>query len=152
MKLERSMSVDDAEAVVRERTATYFALAGYRQAIDQPHLMSFQRGAFPHWTPDKWNVNAVVRTQPASDQATAADILLAIDTSGQFVIKSERWFWQNEMDDLERFMRTGKMDAEARAKEKRPMLRRSLVASAVVLGVVILAMIGVFFALRMLWR
>lgn len=152
MKLERSIRVDAGEDLVRERAAVYFALAKYRQAVSQPHLLSFQRGTFPPWSPDKWNVNAVIQTEPASGQATQADIRFDIDTSGQFVIESERRFWRNELDDLERFMRTGKLDDAARARENRSLLRRSKVVSLVTLGLIALLVIAVLAAVLLIGK
>ena len=150
MKLERSIHVDIDEALARERAVTYFALAGYSRSICDPHLMSFQRGSFPPWTPKKWNVNAVIQTNPDSMRATRVSLILDVDTSGQMVIESERRFWRNELDDLEQFIRTGKTDADARARENRSLLRRSAIASALVIGLIVLLVIGVFVAVFLL--
>jgi hypothetical protein len=144
MKVERSISTNVDAAIVHERVANYFALAGYIQATLQPQLMTYQRpGSFPGWTPKDWKVKAIIQIAASPGQPTQVNVTFDIDTTGQFVIKSERQYWQNELDDVEQAIRTGKVDVAASAEKARPLLAKSRIASAVIIGsaVIVLAII-----------
>ncbi|MCU0236968.1 MAG: hypothetical protein MUC72_07780 [Acidobacteria bacterium] len=141
MKLERSIGIDIDAAIVRERVSTYFALSGYMQATMQPQLMTYQRpGSFPGWTPKDWKVNVIIQIVSSPAQPTQVVVAFDIDTSGQFVIKSERQYWQNELDNIEQAIRTGKVDAAASAEKNRPLFAKSRIASAAVIGLAIIGL------------
>jgi hypothetical protein len=147
MKVARSISIDVDVAVVRERVVDYFALAGYIQATSQPQLMTYQRpGKFPGWTPKDWKVNVIIQIVSSPGQPTRVTVTFDIDTTGQFVIKSERKYWQNELDDVEQAIRTGKVDLAASAEKARPLLAKSRIASAVIIGSVII-MLAIMWAI-----
>ena len=101
MKLERTVKTESNEISICERLATYFALAGYRQTISQPRLMSYQRGKFLTLSAKGCKVNAIIQVSPVPDQAMQVTVTLDIDTSGQFVVEREREYWRKEMDDIE---------------------------------------------------
>lgn len=146
MKVERSISVDTDAAIVRERVANYFALAGYMQATAQPQLLTYLRpGSFPAWTPKDWKVNGIIQIVSNPGQATQVTVTFDIDSTGQLVIKSERQYWQNELDDVEQAIRTGMMDAAASAEKARPLLRKSLIVSAMIIGLAIGLALLVYF-------
>jgi hypothetical protein len=108
VKLERTISIDTTESIVRDNLATYFALAGYTQAISEPHLLAYHRGKFLTLTAKGSKVNAVIQIKASSDKATQVTVTLDIDTTGQFVIESEREYWHKEMDDIEETILKGK--------------------------------------------
>jgi len=141
MKVERSISVDIDAVIVRERVANYFALAGYMQATSQPQLLTYQRpGSFPAWTPKDWKVNVIIQIAASPGQATQVTVIFDIDTTGQFVMKSERTYWQNELGDVEQAIRTGKVDVAASAAKARPLFAKSRIGSAVIIGGVVIAL------------
>ena len=141
MKVERNISVDVDAAIVRERVANYFAFTGYVQATAQPQLLTYQRpGSFPGWTPKDWKVNVIIQIVSSLDQPTGVNVTFNIDTTGQFVIKSERQYWQNELDDVEQAIRTGKVDVAACAAKARPLFVKSRIASAVIIVTVVIVL------------
>ena len=145
MKLERNISAAVSEATLRERLATYFALAGYTQTTSQPQLLTYGRGSFFTFSAKGSKVNAIIKLIPSPGQPTSVTVTFVIDTTGQFVTKSERKFWQNELDDLERAIQTGEMDVRASAKETRSLLAKSLIAAAVIISLAIILAIGARF-------
>lgn len=141
MKLERMIKVNISADTVRERVATYFALAGYMQAIAQPQLLTYQRpGSFPGWTPKDWKVNVIIQIATSSGQATQVTVTFDVDTTGQFVIKSERQYWQIELDDVEQAILTGKVDVAVSGEKARPLLRKSLIVGVVIIGLAIIGL------------
>lgn len=141
MKAERSINTDIDVAPVRERLANYFALSGYTQATSQPQLITYQRpGSFPGWTPKDWKVHVIIRIVSSPGQDTQVKVTFDIDTTGQFVIKSERQYWQNELDNIEQAIRTGKVDAAASIEKNRPLFAKSMIASAVIIGLAIIGL------------
>jgi len=101
VKLERSITTDVNENTICERLATYFAFAGYRQSIAQPHLLSYQRGKFLSLTAKGSPVNAVIKFGGSPDQKTEVLVTLEIDTTGQFVVERERRYWREQLDAIE---------------------------------------------------
>jgi hypothetical protein len=108
LKLERIIKTELNESSVCERLATYFALAGYKQAISQPHLMTYQRGKFLTLTAKGCKVNAIIQISPSPDQTIQVTVTLDIDTTGQFVVERERKYWRKEIDDIEEAILKGK--------------------------------------------
>jgi len=142
MKIERSISFDSDPALARERVANYFALAGYTQATAQPQLMTYQRpGSFPGWTPKDWKVNVIIQIASGPGQPAQVIVTFDIDTTGQFVIKSERQYWQNELDNIEQAIRTGKVDIAASAEKARPLFAKSRIASALIIGSAVIILV-----------
>jgi hypothetical protein len=142
MRLDRSMEVDVDENIVRERLISYFTFSGYTQAITQPHLMSFHRGSTIAFTPKGWKVNAIVQIAASPGQPTHVTATYDIDTTGQFVIKSEVRFWENELEDVEQAVRTGKVDFIARDKKSQSLLRTSMIGSVLFLGLIAIVTIA----------
>lgn len=102
MKLERTMTTGLGESSICERLSSHFTSAGYQQVIAQPHYMSFQRGKFLTLSAKGCKVNAAIRLVRGTDQILQVTVTLDIDTTGQFIIESEREFWRNEMNDIAR--------------------------------------------------
>lgn len=110
MKLERVISTELEEGPVCERMAAHFALAGYTPVVSQPRLMSYRRGKFLTLTAKGCKVNAVVRISAESERALRITVTLDIDTTGQFVVGSERRYWHQEMDGIAKAILAGAAD------------------------------------------
>jgi len=110
VKLERNITTEIDENIIRERLATYFAFAGYKQSISQPHLLSYQRGKFLSLTAKGSPVNAIIKLGESPDQKTEVLVTLEIDTTGQFVVERERRYWREQLDAIEQAVLTSKVN------------------------------------------
>jgi hypothetical protein len=110
VRLERNITTEINENTICERLATYFAFAGYRQSISQPHLLSYQRGKFLSLSAKGSPVNAIIQLGERPDQKTEVLVTLEIDTTGQFVVKRERRYWREQLDAIEQAILLGKVN------------------------------------------
>ncbi|MEN6408478.1 MAG: hypothetical protein ABFD44_02035 [Anaerolineaceae bacterium] len=103
MKLDRTFTVNETEETLRAHVASYFISKGYKQRESGPNLV-FERGSglgsMISFSTKKWKANAAVETKSNPDQSTNVVVTLNIETSGQIVVKKERDFWENELNDL----------------------------------------------------
>lgn len=103
MNLDRTFTVNETEETLRANIASYFVRKGYKQRESGPNL-TFERGSglgsMVSFSTKKWKVDAAVETRSNPDQSTNVVVTLNIDTSGQIVVKKEREFWENELNDL----------------------------------------------------
>jgi hypothetical protein len=101
MKLERSITTELDERTIAERLTAYFARAGYQQSISQPHLLAFRRGKFLSLTAKGCPVHAVIQINAGPDRQTLVRVTLEIDTTGQLVLKREREYWREQLNEIE---------------------------------------------------
>lgn len=102
MKLERIITTEANVSTISERLATYFGLAGYHQSISRPHIVSYQRGKFLSLSAKGCPVNAVIQLTEGPDQTNQVLVTLEIDTTGQLVLESERKYWREQLNNIER--------------------------------------------------
>lgn len=102
MKFERSITTERDVSTIAERLTAFFALAGYEQGVSGPHLLAFRRGKFLSLTAKGCPVHAVIQIGAGSDRQTLVRLTLEIDTTGQLVLRQEREYWREHLDDIER--------------------------------------------------
>ena len=102
MELYRRFTITENADASRQRIIGYLEGAGYRLLSTEPLL--YQRGSLlgslASFSPKRWQVKAKVETKPTSDQATEVAVSYGVNTTGQFVTKKERDFWERELDGL----------------------------------------------------
>jgi hypothetical protein len=102
VRLERSVETSVDDETIRERVTAFFAIAGYQESVSQPHVMSFRRGKFFALTAKGSPVNAVIQIGKTADQRAKVLVALEVDTTGQFVVESEREYWREQLDGIEK--------------------------------------------------
>ena len=132
MKLERTFIVMQPETVVKERVGSFLSAAGYRELATSP--MKYKRGSLigtlTALSPNKWQADALVETEPAGENQTNVRLKLDVNTTGHIILPKESDYWQSEMNTFEQDITSGEIKVES--------LNRSAVAvkSLVIKGIV----------------
>jgi hypothetical protein len=81
----------------------YLENKGYKQRESIPNLV-YERGSgcgsLLSFSTKKWKVAVTIQIHPNTDQLTNVVATFNINTTGQWVTKKERDFWEKELDDL----------------------------------------------------
>jgi len=69
--------------------------------------LAFRRGKFLSLTAKGCPAQAVVQIDAGPDQQRQVRVTLEIDTTGQLVLKHERNYWREQLDDIEKAILIG---------------------------------------------
>jgi hypothetical protein len=110
---KRTFIVNQSGSFVKERIGNFFRAAGYRELSP----MNFQRGSLigtlTALSPRKWQVNALVETEPAGENRTDVRLKLNVNTTGHIVLPKEVDYWLSEMENFEQSVTSGEIQAES---------------------------------------
>lgn len=131
------------ERVVKERVGSFLSAAGYRELASSP--MKYKRGSLigtlTALSPNKWQADALVETEPAGENQTNVRLKLDVNTTGHIILPKEGDYWQSEMDTFEQDITSGEINVESSSKSA--LALKSSVVKGIMIFLLAAVLVGV---------
>lgn len=104
MRYQQTITVPEAESIVRSRIFQYMSGHGYTRDEAQPGVLVYRRGlrvgSWLAFRPKDWKVQVTFQLDPPDAYQTQVGVTFDLDTVGQWVTSKERKYWNGEARDL----------------------------------------------------